>query len=158
MPLDCPRCGTAIVEDELPRLESARVLCPQCNEPLPLPDMTMPISVSPQFVTNRPEPDPTKKYALLIVSGAEAGKVLNIDKSLVTIGRSGCDLIVDDPELSRRHAKIEIRGAAARLHDLGSTNGTFVGGERIKQAELDNRGKFRVGSHEIAFVVTDRDE
>lgn len=157
MPLDCPHCGTAIVEDELPRLEAARIICPQCSEPIPLPEMTMPIAIPPDFITKRPELDRSKRYALLIVSGPDAGKVLNIEKTLVTIGRSGCDFIVEDPELSRRHAKVEINGGTATLHDLGSTNGTFVGEQRISEHHLDNRAKFRVGSHEIAFVVTERE-
>jgi len=118
----------------------------------------MPMVVAPEFLAARPELDRSKKYVLLIISGPEAGKVLNIEKTLVTIGRSGCDFIVDDPELSRRHAKVEVNGSSATLHDLGSTNGTFVDEERITTRPLDNRGKFRVGSHEIAFVVTDRDE
>ena len=69
--------------------------------------------------------DPNKKYALLIVSGKEAGKVLDIEKTVVTIGRSGCDLVVDDPELSRRHVRVEIQGAEVTLKDLDSTNGTL---------------------------------
>ena len=158
MPLDCPNCGTAIIEDELPRLEAARVLCPQCTEPLPLPEMTMPIALADlPFIRARPELDKTKSYTLQVVSGPEAGKVLQIDKTIVTVGRSACDLIVEDPELSRRHAKVEINGPDATLHDLGSTNGTFVADERISEAPLENSSKFRVGSHEIVFVITERD-
>jgi pSer/pThr/pTyr-binding forkhead associated (FHA) protein len=100
---------------------------------------------------------PDKKYALLVLSGSETGRVIEIDKPLVTIGRSGCDVILDDPELSRRHARIRIRGAEGALEDMGSTNGTFVGKERIAQSVvIENRSKFRVGGVELAFVVTDR--
>ena len=102
--------------------------------------------------------DPNKKYALLIVSGKEAGKVLDIEKTVVTIGRSGCDLVVDDPELSRRHVRVEIQGAEVTLKDLDSTNGTFMDDERIREVSIDNRSKFRGGSHEIALVITDQDE
>jgi pSer/pThr/pTyr-binding forkhead associated (FHA) protein len=100
---------------------------------------------------------PDKKYALLVLSGSETGRVIEIDKALVTLGRSGCDVILDDPELSRRHARIRIRGAEGDLEDMGSTNGTFVGEERIRETVvIENRSKFRVGGVEIAFVVTDR--
>lgn len=163
MGLSCPHCDLSI-EDELPRLtESAKVLCPGCQQPLTLPEMTIPISIAdtPLMSSNtapRQGLDPDKKYALLIVSGEEAGKVLDVDKTVVTVGRSGCDLVVDDPELSRRHARVEFNGAQISLKDLDSTNGTFVGDERISETAIDNRSKFRVGSHEIALVITDRDE
>jgi pSer/pThr/pTyr-binding forkhead associated (FHA) protein len=66
-------------------------------------------------------------------------------------------VILDDPELSRRHARMRIRGAEASLEDMGSTNGTFVGKDRIQESVLiENRSKFRVGGVELAFVVTER--
>lgn len=162
MALSCPHCNFAI-EDELPRLAdaAAKMLCPQCREPLTLPEMTMPISIADTPILSTPPPaglDPNKKYALLIVTGKEAGKILDVEKTVVTIGRSGCDLVVDDPELSRRHARIELKGDEIVLKDLDSTNGTFVDEERIREVFVDNRSKFRVGSHEIALVITDRED
>ena len=164
MALSCSHCDFAI-EDELPRLtESAKVLCPQCHEPLTLPEMTIPISIAATPIMSSPSAapppglDPNKKYTLLIVSGKEAGKVLDIEKTVVTIGRSGCDLVLDDPELSRRHVRVEIQGAEVTLKDLDSTNGTFMDDERIHEVFIDHRSKFRVGSHEIALVITDQDE
>ncbi len=139
--------------------ESAQILCPQCQQPLTLPEMTIPISIvdTPLMGAPRQGLDPGKKYALLIVSGEEAGKVLNVEKTVVTVGRSGCDLVVDDPELSRRHVRVEFNGTDISLKDLDSTNGTYVDDQRISEVALDNRSKFRVGSHEIALVITDRD-
>jgi S-DNA-T family DNA segregation ATPase FtsK/SpoIIIE len=122
--------------------------------------MTIPISIAdtPLMQTPRPGLDPNKKYALLIVTGKEAGKVLDVDKTVVTVGRSGCDLLVDDPELSRRHARVEFKGDDVILQDLDSTNGTYVNDARIREVSIANRSKFRVGSHEIALVITDRDD
>lgn len=160
MAIRCGSCGHEIHEDDLPRLSDvARVLCPECGEPLTLPEMTIPLSL--MQVRGRIAADdgldPDKKYALLVLSGSEIGRVIEIDEPLVTIGRSGCDVILDDPELSRRHARIRIRGAQGELEDMGSTNGTFVGSDRIdKTVAIENRSKFRVGGVELAFVVTDR--
>jgi hypothetical protein len=160
MAIRCTSCNNEIHEDELPRLaETARVLCPECHEPLTLPEMTIPLSLTQ--VQGRMSTDkglaPDKKYALLVMSGTETGRVIEIEKALVTIGRSGCDVILDDPELSRRHARIRIRGSEGDLEDMGSTNGTFVGKDRIeKSVVIENRSKFRVGGVELAFVVTDR--
>jgi len=50
-----------------------------------------------------------------------------------TIGREGCDVNISDPEVSRRHASIRrLDDDAVAIEDLGSTNGTFVNGERIE--------------------------
>ena len=160
MAIRCGSCGHEIHEDDLPRLSDvARVLCPECGEPLTLPEMTIPLSLTQVRgrIAADDGLDPDKKYALLVLSGSEIGRVIEIDKPQVTIGRSGCDVILDDPELSRRHARIRIRGAEGALEDMGSTNGTFVGKDRISESVvIENRSKFRVGGVELAFVVTDR--
>jgi pSer/pThr/pTyr-binding forkhead associated (FHA) protein len=52
-------------------------------------------------------------------------------ESGATIGREGCDISLGDPDVSRRHAAIRLEGDAVTIEDLGSTNGTFVNGERI---------------------------
>jgi len=160
MAIRCTSCDHEIQEDDLPRLsDAARVLCPECHQPLTLPEMTIPLSLThvQSRMSGTEGLDPDKKYALLVLSGSETGRVIEIVKPLVTIGRSGCDVILDDPELSRRHARIRIRGSEGALEDMGSTNGTFVGKERIgASVAIENRSKFRVGGVELAFVVTDR--
>ena len=50
------------------------------------------------------------------------------------IGREGCDITLADPDVSRRHARVTPRGDTVVVEDLGSTNGTFVNGERIAGA------------------------
>ncbi len=71
-----------------------------------------------------------------IRSGARAGQREAFDKDTITIGRHpSCDLRFDlerDADVSSRHAEIRVSGGAVVLHDLGSTNGTFVNGERIE--------------------------
>lgn len=62
---------------------------------------------------------------------AQAGK---------TIGREGCDVNISDPEISRRHAAIKLDGGTVAIEDLGSTNGTFVNGERISGARALSDG------------------
>jgi predicted component of type VI protein secretion system len=49
----------------------------------------------------------------------------------VTVGREGCDVVLADPEVSRRHAALRRTADGAAVEDLGSTNGTFVNGEKV---------------------------
>ncbi len=70
------------------------------------------------------------------VSGAYFGKIIPI-RGRLTIGRgSECDLILDEPEMSRKHAMIENSGDGIYLRDLGSSNGTFVNGVQVRDAVL----------------------
>jgi pSer/pThr/pTyr-binding forkhead associated (FHA) protein len=76
------------------------------------------------------------KAVLRGVSGAYFGKIIPIRGRLV-IGRgSECDLILDEAEMSRKHAVIENFGDGIYLRDLGSSNGTFVNGVQVRDAVL----------------------
>lgn len=159
----CARCGSSLDENNLPRLPGVAVRCPKCNEPMALPEMTMPFGAgaeAPTLVAAKGSGGallPGKRYALVVLSGKDSGKVIALQKARVTIGRSDCDVVLDDGELSRQHALIAIDGATARLEDLGSTNGTFVDDTRIERAPLEDRSEFRIGSHELLFVMSDAD-
>ncbi|MGZ8667566.1 MAG: FHA domain-containing protein, partial [Solirubrobacterales bacterium] len=65
-------------------------------------------------------------------SGPGAGKEVALEGDAVVIGREpGCDLVLDDDEVSRRHAEIRRTAGGAEIRDLGSRNGTWVDGTRI---------------------------
>ena len=158
MVVPCVRCGATL--PERPDRGSAATACPRCGAPYPDPNRTQPFAAAAQrTIESRAVTGGAlasgKRYALVIVNGAMPGQVVPIEKPRVTLGRAECDVVLDDPELSRQHALISINGSSARLEDLGSTNGTFVDEERIEQAELDDRSEFRIGSHHIVFVVRD---
>jgi hypothetical protein len=73
---------------------------------------------------------------LRAVSGQYFGKVIGL-KVRTTIGRgSECDLVLDEPEMSRQHACIESTGSGIFLRDLGSANGTYVNGVLVRDAVL----------------------
>lgn len=75
-----------------------------------------------------------------ITSGARAGASERFEKSVVSIGRHPMnDLRFDankDIDVSGRHAELRSVGGRHVLHDIGSTNGTFVNGQRITEHEL----------------------
>jgi pSer/pThr/pTyr-binding forkhead associated (FHA) protein len=60
-----------------------------------------------------------------------AGRVVLIEPG-TTIGRDGCDVVLPDPEVSRRHAVLNVIDGAPVIEDTGSTNGTWVNGRRIE--------------------------
>ena len=96
-----------------------------------------------------------RRFSLAVIQGAGTGQIFQITKSRTTIGRTGADVNIEDPEASRQHASVEIIGETAILRDLGSTNGTFVELDRIEQQALNNQMEFRIGSHVIMFIVTE---
>lgn len=73
-----------------------------------------------------------------------------------TIGRgSACEIQLPDISVSREHARIHSRGDEFVLEDLGSTNGTYVNGERVERRTLQSGDKMRVGRLHVEFQVRD---
>jgi pSer/pThr/pTyr-binding forkhead associated (FHA) protein len=70
----------------------------------------------------------------------------------VVLGRSrDCELRLGDVDTSRRHAKIVCEGGRFVLHDLASTNGTFVNGERVERRELQPGDRLQIGANTVTF-------
>jgi pSer/pThr/pTyr-binding forkhead associated (FHA) protein len=63
--------------------------------------------------------------SLRVISGPRAGEQIEVDHPIV-FGRFETDVVIDDPELSRRHLEIRPDGDGLIVEDLASTNGTFV--------------------------------
>lgn len=97
-----------------------------------LSDTMLGIPAEPQ----RPTPataEASPLASLLLRSGELKGKRLTIKVPVVNIGRGDYnDLVISDPSVSTMHAKLQRRENVWILSDLGSTNGTFVEGERIR--------------------------
>lgn len=78
---------------------------------------------------------------LNFLSGENTGKIFSIEKDEIILGReSKCDFVIDDVEVSRRHAKITFRDGQYILHDLKSTNGTVINGRKIRKPEVLRNG------------------
>ena len=75
-----------------------------------------------------------------------------VTRQRTTLGRSrDCDVQIEDPSASRRHAEVRQEGTAYWIVDLDSTNGLEVNGMRTKRAKLQNGDRITIGSTEIAF-------
>lgn len=74
----------------------------------------------------------TNIYRLIIQNGTGMGTEFPLDKNELFLGRDlTSDLVINDAEVSRRHLRIVLDGATYRIEDLGSTNGTFIHGQRL---------------------------
>ena len=175
----CAKCGTSI-EIENPLL-GAFTLPPGSPSPIAAPPAEEPVREvmeTKRNLTVEPPVDPPefgnstvtgkdahkmglielpkdKRFSLAVIQGEATGQIFQITKSRTTIGRSGADINLEDPEASRSHAALEIVGENAILRDLGSTNGTFIEMDRIEQHQLGNQMEFRIGSHVLMFIVTE---
>ena len=71
---------------------------------------------------------------LVVEQGPEPAQTFTLGSAPQTIGRSANNgIVINDPEISRRHAQITPQGEGYVLEDLGSTNGSFVNGNRLNQ-------------------------
>jgi DNA-binding winged helix-turn-helix (wHTH) protein len=80
---------------------------------------------------------------------------IELAEGVSLLGRvAGCALWLDAPGVSRRHARIVVAQASATLEDLGSKNGTFVGGRRIREATpLEDGDEIAIGAALMTFRV-----
>ena len=89
---------------------------------------------------------------LLAVSGPLVGQEFVMRKDSFTIGADlHNDLVLGDSTVSRRHSEIVLGEEGYAIRDLGSTNGTWVQGVRIKEAFLDEGTELQLGSTRLVF-------
>lgn len=74
----------------------------------------------------------TSSFRFIERTGPNPGQTYDLSKDVVTMGRDVTnDIVLADPEVSRQHARVNRTPGGLVLEDLGSTNGTFVNGERL---------------------------
>ncbi len=90
------------------------------------------------------------------ISGKYKGGEFPLDKDVIVIGRhSDLEMVLSEDMVSRRHAKITISGNDVILEDMGSTNGTFVNGSRIKKIKLKINDRILIGTSIAKFIDSD---
>jgi pSer/pThr/pTyr-binding forkhead associated (FHA) protein len=94
----------------------------------------------------------SRSYTALLLTG---GKRLVIGPAGATMGRSRqCDVMVDDPNVSREHAEIRPRGGSWVLTDLNSTNGSRLNGRRLERSEVLKPGdEIELGTTVLKFEL-----
>jgi pSer/pThr/pTyr-binding forkhead associated (FHA) protein len=98
--------------------------------------MTLKDTEIPRFAVHTP--DKTWEVSM-------AGEALSIGR------HPQSDIVLDQPMVSRHHARIEKRGEAFIIRDLGSTNGTFVGGRRTDERALQDCDAIVIGNARLVF-------
>ena len=98
-------------------------------------------------VLERPARLEYPRIELVVVEGPDAGARCAVHPGGVRIGTaSSNEMPLKDRTVSRFHCEVRITGSVARLVDSGSTNGTFVDGVRVRDADLSADSKVRLGA------------
>lgn len=91
---------------------------------------------------------------LHIDAGPDRGKTFNLSAVSIVIGRrEDCDVVLNDPSVSRRHARLELHRGKYTISDLGSTNGTMVNGVKIHTKVLEPGDVVTLGTTVCTFKV-----
>lgn len=121
-----------------------------------VPERTMQVDVRPAAAASAGD---DRRGTLTVLSGERAGKLIEIDGSELTFGRTDdAKIRIDDDSLSRKHAKFFRLMGAYYVADLQSTNGTFVNGVRIAApTALEDGAKIQLGLNTVVrFGLTDK--
>lgn len=74
----------------------------------------------------------TNSSRLVMTQGPQPGQTFVLDQDSLTLGRDPSNaIVINDPQISRQHARITHQGGRMVLEDIGSTNGTYVNGIRL---------------------------
>ncbi|HTT87398.1 MAG TPA: DUF3662 and FHA domain-containing protein [Acidimicrobiales bacterium] len=94
--------------------------------------------------------------------GLSAASLITADGTRVVLGTEPveigrlpeCTIVLNDPNVSRRHAEVKRRGSEVIVVDLGSTNGTKVNGAQVRERVLQEGDEITVGSTTIRFEMS----
>ncbi|BDU78791.1 FHA domain-containing protein [Mesoterricola sediminis] len=184
MIVTCPSCESRFQygDERFMGAPSKRFRCPKCGHTF---EVRNPALAAPAPLAPPPPPPPPKatetsrrkgrdamlslanlkhdgmppgmRYSLAFLTGPLASTVKVLEGPITVIGREEGDVVINDPEISRRHARVEIHpDGTVWLSDLGSTNGTFLDTTPITEpVKLSDRQEFSCGRSTFMLLVRD---
>ena len=91
-------------------------------------------------------------FQFVMRTGPNPGKTYELSQDEITLGRDiANNIVVNDPEVSRRHARLRLQAGNYILEDLGSTNGSFVNGQRLMGPHALRPGEQIMFGDHVAF-------
>src|SRR6516225_8599393 len=117
-------------------------------------EMQDPAPTAPTSIAPRTD---ARSYVLRFISGKYQGGEFPIatDKQILVGRSSDLDMVLVEDMVSRKHARIAMQGEQIWIEDLGSTNGTFVNGEKIKRARLKEGDRVLIGTSILKVIAGD---
>jgi len=158
--IECKQCG-AKYKLKGPSLPTGRLTCQKCQSPLSArlaggarEGAASDVTAIPRSPTGAPlSPASGLRLSLVVQSGPDRGKTFPVTKDRVVIGRKTGDLILTDPEVSGSHAALETTGSTYLVRDLRSTNGTYLNGAKVDEAEVKHLDEIGVGKSVLIFTA-----
>jgi predicted component of type VI protein secretion system len=93
------------------------------------------------------------QFQLIMRTGPTPGAAYTLEGDQLMIGRDSTnEIVINDAEVSRRHARLTFQGGKYVLEDLGSTNGTFVNGQRLAGPRVLKAGEVVSFGEQIVLV------
>jgi pSer/pThr/pTyr-binding forkhead associated (FHA) protein len=119
--------------------------------------MQDPSPKAPAAPIARPPGQGVRSYVLRFISGKyQGGEFPVVPEKQIVVGRSSdLDMVLVEDMVSRKHAKIAMQADQIWIEDLGSTNGTFVNGEKIKRARLKEGDRVLIGTSILKLIAGD---
>jgi pSer/pThr/pTyr-binding forkhead associated (FHA) protein len=148
VPLSLPNFDRSKTEEETIASQSPEPTIPVIQKKA---EIIPEVKEIPTQVVRPPTSPPSTARPRFMLSVGKLNKEFELTEGQTSVGRTiGCDIIIDDVSMSRKHALITVKGDRITLKDLGSSNGTSVDKKRINtEVEVSPSSVIKLGMVEI---------